>query len=173
MDVSIKPRSDAPIIFQPAKHPLDDVALFIKGFIVRIRRFSVRARGNNSVRSPPLKPVAQIFAVIPFIGQNIFGWRHRIKTGFGNFAIMHIPACQEKHARSAKPICYSVDFGVRSTFAATNSMGQGPPFAPRAQRWTLMLELSIIRRSGIPSMPERSEKIFCHTPRSAQRTKRL
>jgi hypothetical protein len=36
-----------------------------------------------------------------------------------------------------------MELGVASTFRAADTMGQGPPFPPPAQRCTLMQELSI------------------------------
>jgi hypothetical protein len=90
-----------------------------------------------------------------------------------NFAVMHIAGREHQDKRTTFVVADGVELGVAATLGEADTMGQGPPFAPPAQRWTLMHELSMNSRSGISSLLASAAKMRCQTPRSDQRTKRL
>src|SRR5208337_1352085 len=105
---------------------------------------------------------------------NQFGARrHGLDTALGNPAIMQVSGCQEQDAGPAFLVADGMELGVASAFRAADTMSQGPPFPPPAQRWTLMQELSMNNRSGASSAPASALKMPSQMPRSAQRTKRL
>ncbi len=57
---------------------------------------------------------------------------------------MRIARCQQEDVRAAFLIADGVELGVAATFGdADTNMGQAPPFAPQAVRWTLMQYLSM------------------------------
>ena len=86
---------------------------------------------------------------------------------------MRVARRQQEDVRATFLVADGVELGVSSALGDADTMSQGPPFAPPAVRWTLMQELSMKSLSGTPSTPASWAKMRSHTPRSAQRRKRL
>lgn len=119
------------------------------------------------------QPGTQSVTVVAFVGDQIVGWRHSVDGLDRDLGIMRIAGRQQEDVRAALLVADGVEFGVPATFGDADTMSQGPPFAPPAVRWTLMQLLSMKSLSGTPSTPASWAKIRSHTPRSAQRRKRL
>lgn len=86
---------------------------------------------------------------------------------------MDVSGGQQEDERAALRVADGVELGVAPAFGEADTMSQGPPIPPPAQRWTLMQVLSMNNRSGASSAPARALKMSSHIPRSAQRTKRF
>ena len=69
-------------------------------------------------------------------------------------------------------VAAGVELGVPAAPGRADTMSQAPLCAP-VVRWTLLQLLSMNSLDGTPSTPARSAKMRSHTPRSAQRLKRL
>lgn len=119
------------------------------------------------------EPDTQIVAAIAFVADQ-FGRRwHGGDAGLGYPHVVDIAGGYHQDVRAAFRIADGVDLAVSTPACLADTIGQGPPFAPPAVRCTLMQVLSMNNRSGTPSAPARALNIPSHTPRSAQRTKRL
>src|SRR3984893_10589481 len=104
----------------------------------------------------------------------VFGRRwHGLDATLCDLAVMYVSGRQEQDAGSTLLIADGMELGVAAAFVAADTMSQGPPFPPPAQRWTLMQLLSMNSRSGLSWVPASALKISSQMPRSAQRTKRL
>ena len=86
---------------------------------------------------------------------------------------MRIARRQQEDLWTAFLVADGVELGVPAPFGDADTMSQGPPFAPRAVRWTLIQLLSMKSLAGTPSVPASWAKICSQTPRSAQRLNRL
>ena len=73
-------------------------------------------------------------AVIDLVGDEFGGGRHGFDTALGDLAIMDVSWCQEQDEGPAFRIADSVKLGVTAPLGAADTMGQGPPFPPPAQR---------------------------------------
>ena len=73
-------------------------------------------------------------AVIAFVRDEFGGGWHGFDAALGNLAIMHMSGRQEEDERPAFRVADGVEFGVASAFRAADTMSQGPPFPPPAQR---------------------------------------
>ena len=56
----------------------------------------------------------------------------------------------QERQRPPQIVCQRVDFGRAPAARAADRVMEGPPFAPAAERWTLMCVLSI---DMVPTMP--------------------
>lgn len=111
------------------------------------------------------QPGPEIVAVISLVGDQMSGRRHGGDAGLGDRHVVDVARRQHQEVGSAARVADGVELGVAAAFGEADTMGQGPPFAPPAVRWTLKHELSMNNRSGTPSTPARSLKMRCHTPR--------
>src|SRR3546814_10703358 len=82
---------------------------------------------------------------------------------------MHVAGGQEQDARATLLVADGMELGVAASLRAADTMSQGPPFAPPAQRWTLMQLESMNRRSGTSPAPASAPKM----PRSEEHTSEL
>src|SRR3546814_7660476 len=131
------------------------------------------ARRDDGLGAACFEPFAQGLAVIALVGDEFGGRRHRRDALLGNLAIMHVAGGQEQDARATLLVADGMELGVAASLRAADTMSQGPPFAPPAQRWTLMQLESMNRRSGTSPAPASAPKMPSHMPRSDQRTKRM
>ncbi|MEQ9662613.1 MAG: hypothetical protein RLN87_08715, partial [Parasphingopyxis sp.] len=69
----------------------------------------------------------------------------------GDLHIVHISGGYHQDERAALRIADGVDLRVPAAAGEADTIGQPPPFAPPAVRWTLMQVLSMNSRSGTPS----------------------
>lgn len=172
-DVAIEAGCDAPPVLEAAEHALDDVALLVDGAVVIILELAVFARRDDGLGASSNQPFPQSLAVIALVGDEVGGRRHRFDTEPCDLAIVNVSGRQEQDAGSSFLVADRVELGISSAFRAADTMSQGPPFAPPAQRWTLIQLLSMNSRSGASPAPASALKMPSQMPRSDQRTKRL
>jgi hypothetical protein len=73
-------------------------------------------------------------AVIPFVADEVGAGRQGFDAILSDLAIMHVSRRQEQDAGAAFLVADGMELGVASAFRAADTMSQGPPFAPPAQR---------------------------------------
>ena len=134
MEISIEAGSDASPILEAAEHSLNDVALFVDGLVVIILGFAVFARWDDRLRAARFEPFSQGLAVVTLVGNQLGGGRQGLDTTRSDPAIMQVSWCQEQDARPAFLVADGMELGVASAFRAADTMSQGPPFPPPAQR---------------------------------------
>ena len=173
MDILVEPRGNATVILQSPEGSLDDIPVSVQCLIVGVLKFSIGSWRDDRLGPSCCEPLAQGSAVIAFVGDHIFrGW-HSFQAGMRSLVITCVSWCEQQNTGAALAICHRMDFRCPTTFAETNSMAPGPPFAPPEHRSALTIVLSIINVSGAPSAPARVENISSQMPRSAHLTKRL
>jgi hypothetical protein len=84
-----------------------------------------------------------------------------------------IAGAQEEKARPSLGIGQGVDLGRAATARAADGFAVRPPFPPAAERWALMVELSIATVPMIPVDPVSASNISNHMPCRLHRLKRL
>src|SRR3546814_2142938 len=105
------------------------------------------------------QPSPQIVAVIAFVGDEVGRWRQGFDAGLGNPHVVHVARCQQQDERAAFDVADGMELGVAAAPARAATMGQGPPFAPPAVRWTLMR--SEEHTSELQSLMPISYAVFC------------
>ena len=96
--------------------------------------FAVLARRDDWLGATLGKPFAQGPAVISFVGDEFGrGW-HGGDNGLRDLAIMHISGGQEQDTGPPLVIADDVELGVTTAACLADTIGQGPPFPPPAQR---------------------------------------
>src|SRR3546814_6850213 len=130
----------------------------LDGLVVVVLDFAVPARRDDGLGAACFEPFAQGLAVIALVGDEFGGRRHRRDALLGNLAIMHVAGGQEQDARATLLVADGMELGVAASLRAADTMSQGPPFAPPAQRWTLMQLESMNRRSGPSPAPASAPK---------------
>ena len=86
---------------------------------------------------------------------------------------MGIAGAQKQDPRAPVCIGQRVDFGRAPAARAADRLAIGPPFPPPAERWALMVELSIATVPNSPLDPVIASKISNQIPCRLQRLKRL
>src|SRR5690606_5474318 len=135
--------------------------------------FAVLAGRDDGLGSALAQPFAQGLAVIAFVGDQFGRGRQRLDALLRDLAIVRVARREYQDERAALVVADGMELGVAAPFGAADTIGQAPPFAPPAQRWTLMQVLSMNSRSGASSSPASALKIRSQMPRSDQRMKRL
>ena len=132
--VAIEARGDAPPVFEAAEHAFDDVALLVDGLVVIVLGFAVFARWDDCFGASRIQPFAQGLTVIALI-RDEFGRRwHGLDATLCDLAVMYVSGRQEQDAGSPLLIADGMELGVAAAFGAADTMSQGPPFPPPAQR---------------------------------------
>lgn len=134
MDFAVEAGGDAAPVLDAAEHSFDDVALLVDRFVVVVLDFAVFTRRDDGLGSALAQPFAQGLAVIAFVGNQFGrGW-HRLDALLRDLAIMGVSRGQEQDEGPALVVADSMELGVTAPFGAADTIGQGPPFAPPAQR---------------------------------------
>jgi hypothetical protein len=116
-DAAVEARGDTPPVFE-AEHAPDDGALLVDGLVVSILGFVVLARRDDRSCASCIQPFMPGLTVIALIRAAFGRRRHGRDATLRDLAIL------------------DVEFGVAAAFGAADTMSQGPPFPPPAQRWT-------------------------------------
>jgi hypothetical protein len=96
------------------------------------------------------QPVAQTFCVISAIGQQATRQASGGQELRGACEIVAVSGGDQERQGTPQIICQRVDFGRAPAARAADRVAEGPPFAPAAERWTLMCVESI---DIVPTMP--------------------
>ena len=111
--------------------------------------------------------------VIPLVGQQPSERACGLDQGFSDADVVDVSGAEQENARLAAIIDQAVDFGRPAATRAAYRLGEGPPFAPAAERWALTWVASIAAPSKMPLCPVRASNICSHRPCRLQRLKRL
>jgi hypothetical protein len=137
------------------------------------RPFSVRFVRNDTFCTACSQPPSQFRAVISLVAeQPLRGLTHAYE-GLGHRTIMRRAVGQQEGNKTSFGISDSVDFRIAPATRASDCLILLPPFPPEAERCALICVESIICVSVDRPRRDNSVNILSHTPRLAQRTKRL
>jgi len=96
------------------------------------------------------QPVAQTLCVVSAISQQATRQANGGQKLLGTCEIVAVSGRDQERQWTPQIICQRVDFGRAPATRAADRVAEGPPFAPAAERWTLMCVLSI---DIVPTMP--------------------
>lgn len=88
------------------------------------------------------QPVAQAARVVSAVGQQATGRAGDGKKCLGAVEVVPIAGGQHQSERPPGRVGQRVELAGAPSTRASDSIGEGPPFAPAAERWTLMWVLS-------------------------------
>jgi hypothetical protein len=149
------------------------VPLFV-GFLVEAEGLlAVRLVGNDGLGAAVVQPLPQRGAVVGLIPEELLSRLGPSDQVLGRWTIMGFTAAQQDGKKTAFSICDCVDFRIAPASRAANSLLLFPLFAPEAERCALMCVESIICVFVDRPRAASLRNNLSHTPRSAQRTKRL
>ncbi len=117
--------------------------------------------------------LAQFGAIVSLVAEHPFRRPHSADQALRDRAIMRFASGQQDGEKAPFSICECVNLRVAPSARAANSLLLLPPFPPAAERCAFTCVESIICVSVARPFPASSRNRFSHTPRRAQRTKRL
>ncbi len=164
---------DTPEILEPAEAALDDVAVFISLLVVADLLFAVGFAWDDGLDAALLEESPDRIGIIAFVGEELFDAGDETDTFFGHHTIGDIARCEDERPGPAKRINYHMYLAVVAAFRKPDRLKFGPPFPPLAQRCTFTWLLSNAACFGGSEGPATDSNIFCQTPFSLQREKRL
>ena len=121
---------------------------------------------------PFLEKGADRVAIIAFAGEELFDAGDQTDAFFRHHAIGGVAGRQEERPGPAEFVGHRMDLAVAAAFRRPDRLKIRPPL-PLAQRWILTWLLSRATCSGGPQGAATHSNIFCQTPLSLQREKRL
>jgi len=129
---------DAPEILEATEHALDDIASLVGDFVIAMRMFAGGVWRDDNLDPPPGEHLPQTPSVIGAIGEKPLGLMSHRQQAARSLEIVDVSGRDQQGMRAADLIGQRADFGRLPTARATNSVVEGPPFAPAAERWALM-----------------------------------
>jgi len=96
------------------------------------------------------QPIAQAPCVISAVGEQSTRQADRRQEFAGSGEIMAVAGRDQECQRTPQIVRQRVDFGRAPAARAADRVVESPPFAPAAERWTLMCVLSI---DIVPTVP--------------------
>jgi hypothetical protein len=75
--------------------------------------------------------------VIAFVGQQPPKRAGGLDQRLGHADIVDVSWTEQQHARSAEMVDEAMNLGRAAATRAAYRLGEGPPFAPAAERWAL------------------------------------
>ncbi len=97
--------------------------------------------------------LAQAVGVIGPVGENSLGPMAHCEQATRSDEVVDVAGRDQQDVRAANIIGQRVDFGGLSAARAADGVVKGPPFAPAAERWTLMYVESTEADPYIPVDP--------------------
>ena len=134
---------------------------------------AVRLVGDDGFGAARAEPLSQFSAVISSVAEHFLGCFGAPDQALGWRTIVRLAAGQQDGKKTTLSIRDCVDFRIAAAARASNSLTLFPLFAPEAERCALTWVASIICVSVDRPRAASSRNNRSHTPRSAQRTKRL
>lgn len=111
--------------------------------------------------------------VIALVGEQPAERPCSLDQGLGHADVVDVAGTELQDAGAPALINQAVQFGCATATGAAYGLGEGPPFAPAAERCALMWVASMAAPSKIPLWPVRASKIRSQSPCRLQRLKRL
>ena len=122
----------------PAEHTLDYVAAFVGALIVAMRMFSSGIGRDDRLDAAPFEFLAQAVGIVGPVGQEALGARHHRDEFAGTDQIVGVAGRDQQGDGAPDLVRQRVDFGRLAATRAPDGIIEGSPFAPAAERWTLM-----------------------------------
>jgi hypothetical protein len=135
--------------------------------------FAVALSRNDSLDATLLEEISDGVSVVTFVGKELFDAGNQTDAFLRHHTIGDVAGREDKCPWSAMFVDHRVDFAVAPALRKPDRLKISPPFPPLAQRWILTWLLSSEADSGGSDGPATHSNIFCQTPFSLQREKRL
>ena len=124
---AIEVRCEAPEMLELVEAVLDAVARLVDRRVVWDRDFARSGRRNDRDHAGVRDQLAQLVAVLGFVGDNGATVYPVEQRGGGN-DVMGLAACEDEAQRAAKRVGEHMDFGGQSSSGTPQSLILGPPF---------------------------------------------
>ena len=102
--------------------------------------------------------------VVAFVGQQFSEGPCGLDQRLGNADVVDVSGAEQEDTRAAEVVDQAVDLGRPTSARAAYGLGEGPPFAPAAERWALTWVASIAAPSKMPLWPVNASNIRSHRP---------
>jgi hypothetical protein len=97
-----------------------------------------RIRRNDRFDLPLREFLAQAVGIISSVGKHSFGPMAHCEQAAYSDQVVDVAGRDQQNMGAADIIGQCVDFGRLAAARATDGVVEGPPFAPTAERWTLI-----------------------------------
>ena len=164
---------DATEILETAEHAFDQVTVSIGVGVMGDERLSTPDRGDDSLDPLVREKVAQSVRVVSLIGDELQNRSGGLDEGGSHHDVMCVTGAQKQDPRMSVRIGQRVDLGRAPAARAADRFAVRPPFPPPADRWALMIELSIATVPVIPVDPVSASNISNQIPWRLHRLNRL
>ena len=128
---------------------------------------------NNRLDFLVFEEGAERIGIVAFVRQKFLDAGDQADTFLRHAAVGGVARREDQDPRAAKRVDDRVDLAIAAAFRQPDRLKISPPFPPLAQRCTFTWLLSNAACSGGSEGPATDSNIFCQTPFSLQREKRL
>jgi len=170
---SVEACCEAPEVFELVEAAFDPIAVFVEVGVVRDRDLARRERWDDGEHAGIGDELAKVVAVVGFVSKQPDDTACGCNQCWGHDDIVGVAGAQEQHPWPPLGIGQGVDFGCPSTARAADGLLERPPFAPAAERCTLIDELSMATVPMMPLDPVSRSNISNQMPCRLHRLKRL
>ena len=161
---------DAPPILEPAPEALDKVAGAVGFTVVRDGRLAAASGGDDDFGAVVGDGGTDGVAVIAAVGdETVEAARRRLDQGGRHGHVAGVAGRDQEHAWSPGGVGQPVELAGPPAARGADGLREGPPFAPAAERWTLMLVESIATEPQAPLWPVSASNTANQTPWRLQR----
>jgi hypothetical protein len=140
---------------------------------MRDERLSTADRRDDSLDPFSREQSAQMVCVIGFVGDEPQNGSYGFDEVRSHHDVMCVPRAQKKNAGTSVCIGQRVDLGRAPAAGAADRFAIRPPFPPPADRWALIVELSIATVPVTPLDPVSASNISNQIPCLLHRLNRL
>ena len=135
--------------------------------------FAIALSRNDGLDAALLEESSDGVSVVTLVSKELFDAGNQTDAFLRHHTIGGVARREDKCPRSTIFVDQRVDFAVAPALRKPDRLKISPPFPPLAQRWIFTWLLSSEADSGGSDGPAMHSNIFCQTPFSLQREKRL
>ena len=130
-------RGDATEVFEPTEHSFDEVAAAVGLGVPGIGMFACRVGRDHRFDPSSGEPVPQFASVVGAVGQQPSRDGGAPQHLGGSDQVVGVACRDDQGAWPAELVSQGVDLGRAAAARRSDGVGEGPPFAPAAERCAL------------------------------------
>ena len=126
MRAAVIAHGNSPPVFDPAKHDLDLISLFIQFFVVRDGFLAILFGRDAGRKTSGEQGITEPVGVIPTVRQKLLSLRQSIYKQGGSFVVAHLTFWERHGHGPAETVANGMEFCVQPAFCASDTAGKSP-----------------------------------------------